>query len=45
MDSIPHGAQSERLILCERIEVAPFLLCGRWDKALEVVLLDDLQYA
>ena len=30
--------QPESLIICERMEAAPFLLRGRWDKVLEAVI-------
>lgn len=36
--------QPESLILCERMETAPFLLRGRWDGELEDTLLDDLEF-
>nr|WSW49858.1 hypothetical protein OG296_43370 [Streptomyces sp. NBC_01001] len=39
------AGQPESLIICERMETAPFLLRSRWDKALEAVLLDDLEFA
>ncbi|MFD5934134.1 hypothetical protein [Streptomyces sp. NPDC060333] len=39
------AGQPESLIICERMESAPFLLCSRWDKALEAVLLADLEFA
>ncbi|MFD5935702.1 hypothetical protein [Streptomyces sp. NPDC060333] len=39
------AGQPESLIVCERMETAPFLLRGRWQKALETVLLDDLEFA
>ncbi|MFD9271474.1 hypothetical protein ACFWB1_34685 [Streptomyces goshikiensis] len=39
------AAQPESLIICERMESAPFLLRSRWGKALEAVLLDDLEVA
>ncbi|MCX4673680.1 hypothetical protein OG453_44810 [Streptomyces sp. NBC_01381] len=35
--------QPESLIVCERMESAPFLLRSRW--GLEYVLLDDLEFA
>ncbi|MFE8940924.1 hypothetical protein ACFYNX_26000 [Streptomyces sp. NPDC007872] len=34
--------QPETLVILERMESAPFLLRGRWEKALETVFLDDL---
>ena len=37
--------QPESLIICERMESAPFLLRGRWKEELEHVLLDDLEFA
>ncbi|MGW5401066.1 hypothetical protein [Streptomyces sp. NPDC003952] len=37
--------QPETLVILERMESAPFLLRGRWDGALEAVLLDDLEFA
>ncbi|WP_434598012.1 hypothetical protein [Streptomyces sp. A5-4] len=36
--------QPETLIICERMEAAPFLLRSRWEKELEDVLLDDLEF-
>ncbi|MET9568461.1 hypothetical protein ABZY34_04830 [Streptomyces virginiae] len=39
------ASQPESLIICERMDTAPFLLPSRWDKALETVLLDDLEFA
>lgn len=39
------AGQPESLIVCERMEAAPFLLRSRWDKALEAALLDDLEFA
>ncbi|MFE9400055.1 hypothetical protein [Streptomyces flavidovirens] len=36
--------QPESRIICERMETAAFLLRSRWDKALEDVLLDDLEF-
>ncbi|MDJ0345915.1 hypothetical protein QMK19_35365 [Streptomyces sp. H10-C2] len=51
-DSTPasHGrymlaGQPESLIIYERMESAPMLLRGRWESALEAVLLDDLEFA
>ncbi|MER7048335.1 hypothetical protein [Streptomyces jumonjinensis] len=37
--------QPESLIICERMETAPFRLRSQWNKALDNVLLDDLEYA
>ncbi|MFJ9908932.1 hypothetical protein ACIRVK_39885 [Streptomyces sp. NPDC101152] len=37
--------QPESLILCERMEPAPFHLRGRWNGELDDVLLDDLEFA
>lgn len=37
--------QPESLIICERMESTPFLLRSRWDKSLEEVLLDDLEFS
>ncbi|MFD3875356.1 hypothetical protein [Streptomyces sp. NPDC058623] len=39
------AGQPESLIVCERMETAPFLLRARWDASLEDVLLDDLEFA
>ncbi|WP_329449226.1 hypothetical protein OG906_41240 (plasmid) [Streptomyces sp. NBC_01426] len=39
------AGQPESLIICERMETVPFLLRGRWKKGLEIVLLDDLEFA
>lgn len=36
--------QPESLIICERMEAAPFLLRGRWERELEAILLDDLEF-
>ncbi|HBF81798.1 MAG TPA: hypothetical protein DD420_18245 [Streptomyces sp.] len=36
--------QPESLVVCERMESAPFLLRGRWEDELEDVLLDDLEH-
>lgn len=36
--------QPESLIICERMETAPFHLRGRWDGELEDILLDDLEF-
>ncbi|MEU6621947.1 hypothetical protein ABZ926_14400 [Streptomyces litmocidini] len=33
------------LVILERMETAPFLLCGRWEKELQTVFLDDLEFA
>lgn len=37
--------QPEALVLCERLETAPMLLCGLWEGELEDTALDDLAYA
>lgn len=37
--------QPETLVILERMEAAPFLLRGRWEKQLETVFLDDLEFA
>lgn len=37
--------QPESLLICERMDVAPFLLRSRWDETLAEVLLDDLGFA
>ncbi|MFD3873964.1 hypothetical protein [Streptomyces sp. NPDC058623] len=37
--------QPETLVILERMETAPFLLRSRWEKELETVLLDDLEFA
>ncbi|AWN32618.1 hypothetical protein [Streptomyces sp. NEAU-S7GS2] len=37
--------QPESLIICERMDANPFLLRGRWEKELEEVLLDDIEFA
>ncbi|WP_157854599.1 hypothetical protein [Streptomyces varsoviensis] len=37
--------QPETLVILERLEAAPFLLRGQWEKELETVLLDDLEFA
>ncbi|MFG2097172.1 hypothetical protein [Streptomyces sp. NPDC048612] len=37
--------QPETLVILERMETAPFLLRGRWEKELETVFLDDLEFA
>ncbi|MFD9078274.1 hypothetical protein [Streptomyces erythrochromogenes] len=39
------AGRPESLIICERMEAAPFLLRSRWEEALEAVLLDDLEFA
>ncbi|MGW6571975.1 hypothetical protein ACWGAN_07335 [Streptomyces sp. NPDC054945] len=39
------AGQPESLIICERMEAVPFLLRSRWDKTMEAVLLDDLEFA
>ncbi|MFI9176171.1 hypothetical protein [Streptomyces lincolnensis] len=36
--------QPESLIICERMETAPFHLRGRWNGELEDTLLDDLEF-
>ncbi|MEU4954700.1 hypothetical protein [Streptomyces lavendulae] len=36
--------QPETLVIVERMESAPFLLRGRWEKELETVFLDDLEF-
>ncbi|MGW5609541.1 hypothetical protein ACWEWI_26310 [Streptomyces sp. NPDC003753] len=36
--------QPVSLIICERMETAPFLLRSRWDGELEDTLLDDLEF-
>lgn len=36
--------QPETLVIVERMESAPFLLRGQWEKALETVFLDDLEF-
>jgi hypothetical protein len=37
--------QPESLIICERMETAPFLLHGKWEGELEDTLLGDLEFA
>ncbi|WPO76173.1 hypothetical protein [Streptomyces sp. KN37] len=37
--------QPGTLIIVERIENAPFLLRGQWEKELKTVCLDDLEFA
>ncbi|MFI1831335.1 hypothetical protein ACH41E_33550 [Streptomyces sp. NPDC020412] len=37
--------QPETLVILERMETAPFLLRGQWEKELETVFLDDLEFA
>ncbi|MFJ9041063.1 RHS repeat-associated core domain-containing protein [Streptomyces sp. NPDC102406] len=37
--------QPETLVIVERMEAAPFLLRGQWEKELEAVFLDDLESA
>ncbi|MFJ5143207.1 hypothetical protein [Streptomyces sp. NPDC088707] len=37
--------QPETLVILERMEAAPFLLRGQWEKQLETVFLDDLEFA
>ncbi|MET9324620.1 hypothetical protein ABZX75_31340 [Streptomyces sp. NPDC003038] len=39
------AGQPESLIICERMEIAPFPLRARWDASLEELLLDDLEFA
>ncbi|MFC8176673.1 hypothetical protein [Streptomyces sp. NPDC057325] len=36
--------QPETLVIVERMESAPFLLRGQWEKELETVFLDDLEF-
>ncbi|MFI5924302.1 hypothetical protein ACIA8M_38020 [Streptomyces anulatus] len=36
--------QSETLVIVERMESAPFLLRGQWEKEMETVFLDDLEF-
>ncbi|MEV5567695.1 hypothetical protein AB0L54_33290 [Streptomyces sp. NPDC052196] len=36
--------QPETLVILERMETAPFLLRGLWEKELETVFLDDLEF-
>ncbi|WP_075694123.1 hypothetical protein [Streptomyces acidiscabies] len=36
--------QPETLVILERMESAPFLLRGQWEKELEMVFLDDLEF-
>ena len=36
--------QPETLVILERMESAPFLLRGQWEKELETVFLDDLEF-
>ncbi|MER8048032.1 hypothetical protein [Streptomyces sp. NPDC094032] len=36
--------QPKTLVIVERMESAPFLLCGQWGKELETVFLDDLEF-
>ncbi|HBF85878.1 MAG TPA: hypothetical protein DD420_39965 [Streptomyces sp.] len=36
--------QPETLVIVERMESAPFLLRGQWEKELEMVFLDDLEF-
>ncbi|MER8233136.1 hypothetical protein [Streptomyces sp. NPDC094049] len=38
------AGRPESLIIYERMEAAPFLLRSRWDRALDAVLLDDLEF-
>ncbi|GAA3154848.1 hypothetical protein ACFQ0X_43430 [Streptomyces rectiviolaceus] len=37
--------QPETLVILERMETNPFGLRGQWEKELEVILLDDLEFA
>lgn len=37
--------QPETLVILERMETNPFGLRGQWEKELETVLLDDLEFA
>ncbi|MGW2108029.1 hypothetical protein [Streptomyces sp. NPDC001948] len=37
--------QPETLVVLERMEANPFGLRGQWEKELEVILLDDLDFA
>lgn len=37
--------QPETLVILERMATAPFLLRGQWEKELETVFLDDLEFA
>lgn len=37
--------QPESLVICERLESAPFLLDGMWEDELKDILLDDLPFA
>ncbi|MFE1579266.1 hypothetical protein [Streptomyces fradiae] len=37
--------QPEILVILERMEAAPFLLRSEWQKELEIVFLDDLEFA
>ncbi|MEU2800948.1 hypothetical protein [Streptomyces sp. NPDC007117] len=36
--------QPETLVIVERMESAPFLLRSQWEKELETVFLDDLEF-
>lgn len=36
--------QPETLVIVERMEAAPFLLRGQWEKEEEIVFLDDLEF-
>ncbi|MEY9490883.1 hypothetical protein RKD26_006677 [Streptomyces calvus] len=37
--------QPETLVILERMEAVPMLLRGQWEKELETVFLDDLEFA
>ncbi|MFE4830712.1 hypothetical protein [Streptomyces sp. NPDC056672] len=37
--------QPETLVILERMEAVPMLLRGQWEKELEDVFLDDLEFA
>ncbi|MER6687442.1 hypothetical protein [Streptomyces olivaceoviridis] len=37
--------QPETLVILERMETNPFGLRGQWEKKLETVFLDDLEFA
>ncbi|MFC9341525.1 hypothetical protein ACFT0G_35330 [Streptomyces sp. NPDC057020] len=36
--------QPAALVILERVKAAPFLLRGQWEKELETVFLDDLEF-
>ncbi|WP_407547409.1 hypothetical protein QOM21_37350 [Streptomyces sp. Pv4-95] len=38
-------SRPESLIICERMEADPLLLRSRWNRELEDVPLDDLEFA